>query len=130
MHAIVLDNLRTKVHKIDKTIGILKERDRNSLYEKLKMKKICAWWVPRFLTADQKCMGMKISEQFLECFNKNKADFVSRFIIMDKTWIDHYTSETKQQSEQWTDAGSSAPKKAKSIPSAGKVMASLLWDDN
>lgn len=47
---------------------------------------------------------------------------------MDETWVHHYTPETKQQSKQWTEAGCSAPKEAKTIPSAGKVMASVFWD--
>jgi hypothetical protein len=70
------------------------------------MKKLCTRWVPRLLTADQKHTCMKISEQCLERFNKNKTDFVHRrFITMDETWIHHYTSESKQQSKQWTEAG-------------------------
>ena len=84
------------------------------------MKKICAIWVPRLPTADQKRTHMKISEQCLEHFNKNtsKTDFVCQFIITDKTWIHHYTPESIQQSKQWTEAGCSAP----------KVMASMFWD--
>jgi histone-lysine N-methyltransferase SETMAR len=84
--------------------------------------------VPRLLTADQKCTGMKISEQWLEHFKKNKTDFVHRFITMDEAWIHHYTPESKKQSRQWTAACSSAPKKTRSVPSAGKVMASVFWD--
>jgi hypothetical protein len=83
---------------------------------------------PRLLTADQKRNHMKISEQCLEHFNKNKTDFVHRFIIMDKTCIDHYTPESKQQSKQKTEPSCSAPKKTRSVPSAGKVMALVLWD--
>jgi hypothetical protein len=71
---------------------------------------------------------MKISEQCLERLNKNKTDFVRRFITMDETWIHHYTPESKQQSKQWTEAGCSAPKKTRSVSSAGKVMASMFWD--
>jgi hypothetical protein len=71
---------------------------------------------------------MKISEQCLERFNKNKTNFVHQFIIMDETWIQHYTQESKQQSKQWTEAGCSAPKKTRSVSSAGKVMASVFWD--
>jgi hypothetical protein len=63
----------------------------------------------------------------LEHFNKNKTDFVCRFITMDETWIHHYTPESKQQSKQWTEAACSAPKKTSSVPSAGKVMALLFW---
>jgi histone-lysine N-methyltransferase SETMAR len=75
------------------------------------MKKLYARWVPRLLTADQKRTRMKISEQCVERFNKNKTDFVRRFIKMDETWIHHYTPEFKQQSKQWTEAGCSAPKR-------------------
>jgi hypothetical protein len=54
---------------------------------------------------------MKISEQCLKRFNKNKPDFVRRFITMDETWIHHYTPESKQQSKQWTEAGFSVQKR-------------------
>jgi len=47
---------------------------------------------------------------------------------MDEAWIHHYTPESKQQSKQWTEAGCSAPKKTRLVPSAGKVMASVFWD--
>jgi hypothetical protein len=64
----------------------------------------------------------------LERFNKNKTDFVRRFITIDDTWIHHYTLESKQQSKQWAEAGCSAPKKTRSVPSAGNVMAWVLWN--
>ena len=47
---------------------------------------------------------------------------------MDETWIHHYAPESKQQSKQWTEAGCSAPKKTRSVPSARKVLASVFWD--
>ena len=71
---------------------------------------------------------MKISEQCLEHFNKNKTDFMHRFITMVVTWIHHYTPESKQQSKQWAEASCSAPKKTRSVPLAGKVMASVFLD--
>jgi len=79
-------------------------------------------------TADQNRTCTKISEQCLEHFNKNKTDFVRRFITMDETWIHHYTPESKQQLKQWMEACCSAPKKASSVPSAQKFMASVFWD--
>ena len=92
------------------------------------MKKLCTRWVLRLLTADQKRTHMKSSEQCMERFNKNKTNFVHRFTTMDETWIYHYTPESKQQSKQWTEPGCSAPKKTRSVPSEGKVMASVFWD--
>ena len=84
--------------------------------------------MPRLLTADQKRTRMKIYEQCLKRFNKNKTDFVHQFITMDETRIHHYTPETKQQSKQWTQDGCSAPKKVRSVPSAGRVIASVFSD--
>jgi hypothetical protein len=65
VHDMVLDDRRMKVREISETIGISKERVRYILHEELNMKKLCARWVPRLLTADQKRTRMKISEQRL-----------------------------------------------------------------
>jgi hypothetical protein len=84
--------------------------------------------VPHLLTADQKRTRLKISEQSLELFKKNKTNFVRRFITMDETRIHPYTPESKQQSKHRKEAGCSAPKKTWSVPSAGKALASMFWD--
>jgi len=94
---MVLDDRRMKVREIAETMRISKERVGYILHEELDMKKLCARWLPRLLTADQKRTRMKTSEQCLERFNKNKTDFVRRFITMDETWIHHHTPEFKQQ---------------------------------
>ncbi|UYV80849.1 hypothetical protein LAZ67_19001982 [Cordylochernes scorpioides] len=39
-----------------------------------------------------------------------------------------YTPESKQQSMQWRHSGSPPPKKAKTVPTAGKVMVPVFWD--
>ena len=125
---MVLDDRKMKVRDIAETVGISKERVGYILHEELDMKKVCTRWVLCLLTADKECNRMKISEQCLEHFNENKTDFVRQFITMDETWIHHYTLESKQQSKQWTEASCSAPRKTRSVPSAGKVMASVFWD--
>jgi DNA-binding Xre family transcriptional regulator len=76
VHDMVLDDRRMKVCEIAETIGISKEHVGYILHEELGMKKLCARWVQRLLTADQKRTRMKISEQCLVRFNKNKTDFV------------------------------------------------------
>jgi hypothetical protein len=121
---MVLDDQQMKVREIAETIGISHECVGYILHEELDMRKLCVRWVPRFLTADQKRIHMKISEKCLECFNKIKTDFVCRFITLEETWIHHYTPEFKQ----WTKASCSVAKKTMSVPSAGTVMTSVFWD--
>jgi len=49
---------------------------------------------------------------------------------MDETWSYHYDLETKQQSVEWWHSGSPHPKKFQLQKSAGKVRASLFWDQD
>lgn len=58
------------------------------------------------------------TEQDLTLFKRNPKEFLRRF----ETWIHWYTSETKEQSKQWTLPAE------QTVPSAGKVMATVFWD--
>jgi hypothetical protein len=49
-------------------------------------------------------------------------------VTVDETWMHYYTPESKQQSKHWTMIGKRAPKKAKTVLSIGKIMATVLWD--
>lgn len=92
------------------------------------MKKLSARWVPRLLTLDQKRVRKNISKALFDQFRNNKTEFWRRLITVDETWIHHYTPETKNQSKQWTEKGEMAPKKAKTVLSVRKVMATVFWD--
>jgi len=49
---------------------------------------------------------------------------------MDKTWLYHYDPDTKQHSVEWQHNGSPNPKKFRVQKSAGKVLASIFWDQD
>jgi hypothetical protein len=124
---MVLDDRRMKVREIAETRHF-KRTCRIYLAGRIGYEKALCKMGAAFAHADKKRTHVKISQQYLERFNKNKTDFVYQFITMDETWIHHYTPESKQQSEQWTEARCSVPKKTRSVPSAGKVMALVFWD--
>lgn len=86
------------------------------------MKKINAKWVPRLLKPDQRQQRIDDSEACIELFNYNKADFLHRYVTMDKIWIHHYTPESTDDEWVVTDGGS-IPKRPKS---AG-TLAVRLW---
>jgi len=71
-----------------------------------------------------------LSEQLLEFFQCDPNDFLSRLVTMDKTWLYHYDPETKQQSMKWRHSGSTCPRKFRVQKSAGKVLASIFWDED
>ena len=55
-------------------------------------------------------------------------DFLLHLVTVDETWVHYYEPENKAQSRQWVGPGSPRPKKFKTQPSAGKVMATVFWD--
>jgi len=83
------------------------------------MRKLCSKWVPRLLTVDQKQERVDDSKQSLAMFKRNKPDFLRRYVTMDKTWIHHFTPESKRTSSEWTTTGERRPKRPKAQPSAG-----------
>jgi len=94
------------------------------------MRKLSAKWIPKCLNVDQKLQRCQSSEQILELFRRDPNDFLSRLVTMDETWLYHYDPETKQQSMEWRHSGSSRPQKFRVPKSAGKILASIFWDQD
>lgn len=82
---MVLDDRRLKVCGLVDMIGISKSDGHRILTENLDMKNLCARWVPRFLTMEQKQRREDVSIEYLVMFHSNKVDFMRRFITMDET---------------------------------------------
>ncbi|GBL87739.1 hypothetical protein AVEN_81350-1 [Araneus ventricosus] len=55
-------------------------------------------------------------------------ELLRRYVSVDETWIHYYSPETKERSKQWDFRGDPAPKKAKTLKSVSKVMATVFWD--
>ena len=130
IHDIVLNDRRLKVHEISETVNISVGRVWHILHECLGMRKLSARWVPRLLTADHKRARVVESEQCLGMFQRNLKGFLRRYVTVNESWINYRTPETKSQSNMWTGSGESAPKKAKTVPSAGKVMVTIFWESH
>ena len=64
--------------------------------------------------------------RLVEAF-RSKDDFLLRLVTADETLVHYYEPENKVQSRQWEGPGPSRPKKFKTLPSAGKVMAMVFW---
>jgi histone-lysine N-methyltransferase SETMAR len=128
VHDMVIDDRRLTKQEIADAMGISTERVLHILKNELGLRKLLTRWVPHSLTLDQKRIRVRLSQQHLDRFRKNKTDFVRRFITMDETWVYHYDPELRQQTAEWTEPGCSAPKQVKGSKSSKKIMASVFWD--
>jgi len=83
--------------------------------------KVCARWVPRMLTPENKKVRLSTSRKNLEQYRADKAKFQRRYVTMDETWAHHFDPETKLQSMEWKHVDSPTPVKFDKIASAGKI---------
>jgi [histone H3]-lysine36 N-dimethyltransferase SETMAR len=127
---LVLDNRRIKVLQIAEALGLSCGTIETILHEKLGMSKVCARWVPRMLTPVQKTDRVAASQELLELYTRDSADFCSRIVTGDETWLHYWDPDSKQESMQWKHHDSPPPKKFRTQPSAGKVMATIFWDSD
>lgn len=125
---LVMSDRRLHVIEIATSIGISYGSVEAILHEHLGMSKVCARWVPRNLTAAQKLTRRNISHELLEQYNADPADFCARLVTGDETWLHYWDPESKQESMQWKHPESPPPKKFRTQPSAGKIMATIFWD--
>lgn len=128
VHKMIKADRRLKVREIVEATGISNDSVYKIATEVLGMRKLSARWVPHLLSSEQKFDRLLCSQENLVLFQDNPKDFVRRLVTVDETWIHYYTPETKEQSKQWTSPCEPAPKKAKVVKSAGKVMATVFWD--
>jgi len=129
IHELILEDRRNSAKSIGEQLGISPERV-GSIIQDLDMRKLSAKWVPKCLNEDKKRQRCQSSEQILEFLRRDPNDFLSRLVTMDETWLYHYDPETKQQLMEWRHSGSPRPRQFRVQKSAGKVLASIFWDQD
>ena len=91
--------------------------------EELKMRKICAKFVPRVLGEGQKERRCHDSREMVELINSDPA-VLDALVTCDES----YDPETKRQSSQWKHAGFLRPKKARQSKFTNKLLMIPFFD--
>ena len=122
---LVYCDRRIKVEEIAQALGISHGSVSTILHDRLGMRKLTARWVPKFLSDEQMATRASVCRALQKCF-RSKDDFPLRLVTVDETWVHYYEPENKAQSRLWVGPGSPRPKKFKTQPSAGKVIATVF----
>ena len=115
------------MEEIAQAIGISHGSVSTILHDRLGMRKLTARWVPKSLSNEQMATRASVCSALLKRF-RSKDDFLLRLVTVNETWVHYYEPKNKAQSRQWVGPGSPRPKKFKTQPSAGEVMATVFWD--
>lgn len=124
---VIEENRRNKIRDISITCNLAYGTVYNIIHCILKMRKLCARWVPRLLTEYDKVRRRDACRAIIKHF-QDVPNFADRIITGDETWVHHHDPETKAQSMQWCYKTESCPIKALRQKSAGKIMATIFWD--
>ena len=125
---LVYSDRRIKVEEIANALHISHGSVSTTLHDRLGMHKLTAYWVPKSLSDVQMATRASVYSALLKRLRSKEDDFLSRLVTVDETWVHSCEPENKAQSRQSVGPGSPRPKKFKTQPSAGKVMASVFWD--
>ena len=102
-----------KVEEIANALHISHGSVSTTLHDRLGMHKLTARWVPKSLSDEQMATRASVYSALLKLFRSKEDDFLSRLVTVDETQVHYYEPR---------------PKKFKTQPSAGKVMATVFWD--
>ena len=115
------------MEEIAHALGISHGSVSTILHDRLGMRMLTARWVPKSLLDEQMATRASVCSALSKRF-RSKDDFLLRLLTEDETWVHYCEPDNKAQSRQWVRPGSRRPKKLKTQPSAGKVMATVFWD--
>ena len=128
INELILGDRWISAKSIAQQLGISREQVGSIIHEDLDMWKLSVKWVLKCLNIDQKRQQCQLSEQLLELICHDPNDFLLQLVTMDETRLYLYDLEMKQQSMEWQHSSSPRPKKFQAQKSAGKVLASIFWD--
>ena len=116
--------VREVSQRVDCSVGTV----HTIIHDNLNMRRLCARWIPKILSACQKTQRVESCRRFVQRFEREGEDFLSRIVTADETWISLYEPESKEQSTMWKTPGSPSPKKFKVSRSTKKQMFIMFFD--
>ena len=121
------EDRRITIRELQHTLGISYGTIHSLLHNELRMRKLCARWVPHQFGPKYLESRIEFCQYMLKKFDDGGSIYVSNILTGDETWIYFYDPETKQQSRQWVADGEDVPVKFMREKSAGKVMVAIFF---
>ena len=87
MESLVLKDRRVMIEHIADIVDVSIGTVHQILHDCLNMRKVCARWVPRMLTPEQKQTRVNACEELLELFQQDPNNFLDRLVTQDESWF-------------------------------------------
>ena len=124
---LVLKDCQSSVRMISEAVGISVGTVDTILTNDLKLHKVCAKFVPKILSRDQRQIRVECCTDILQMIEAD-FKFLNNIVTCDESWVFTYDPESKRQSAQWKHGTFPRPKKARMSRSQEKVMVIPFFD--
>ena len=124
---IVTSDARYTTRQIASMVGISLGAAHAILKHNLKMRKICARWIPHLLTNEQKRARVQSAKMLLKQFPNYNARSFASVVTGDETWVHFFEPKRKIQNKIWATKACKRPCIAKRTISVKKVMYAIFF---
>ena len=94
-------NARLSVKDIASCTGISEGSVPTSLKKRLDLRKLCARWVPRLLTEEQKTKHLKCARKLLKTYKSCKSRVISNLLTGDETGVHMFEPQRRADNKHW-----------------------------
>ena len=119
---------RYAVQDIAGQLGISQGSVHTILTKKLRLRKICARWVPHLLTTEQKKKRVDCSKKFLKQFINCDNRVISDMLTGDETRVYMYEPQRRSDNKQWRSKHQKRPIVAKRQKSTKKILYTIFFN--
>ena len=97
------------------------------LKKRLGLRKVCARWVPRLLTEEQKTQRLKCAREFLKTYRGCNSRVISNLLTGDETWVHMFEPQRRADNKQWKRKDKKRPCIANKTISSEKMLYAIFF---
>lgn len=109
VRVLVQEDPHVTIAVLSQEVGVSEGSVHSILHNHLRLRKICARWVPHLLTDDQKRERVRCSRYFLSEFVESGRKRLSDIVTGDEKWFFYFQVPHKHQNKTWVAHGDPRP---------------------
>lgn len=126
--AAIEEDGRYTVEEIADICGINSSSVFHILKDVLKLRKVCARWIPHLLTEEQKGERVRIASLLLSKYRNNEQKRLNEIVTGDETWVYFHEPANKESNKMWIGENDGRPQVARRTRTNKRIMYALFFD--
>ena len=97
------------------------------LKERLKLRKVCARWIPHLLTPEQKGERVEKAKILLAMYKGRDSKRTREIVTGDETWLYFFEPESKENNKMWIGENGERPVIARRNKTVRRIMYAIFF---